>query len=122
MAQSLVNRHGQRKPPAYWETIRDRINTAKAAQLLTDVVEGKEIPPQQERVALFIVNKFCPNLAAIAVQVEDMRPESKQDINALLTTTGINPAQVWAALQGVAENPPIEHAPGGPPTPPDRDE
>ena len=122
MAQSAITRNGNRKVPAYWESIRDRINTAKAAQLLTDVVEGKEIPPQQERVALFVVNKFFPNLSAIAVQVEDMRPESKSDINALLTTTGINPAQVWAALQGVQENPPLEHEPGAPPTPPDGDE
>jgi predicted metal-dependent phosphoesterase TrpH len=92
------------------------------------VLNGAEVSAQQERVALFLINKFCPNLQAIAIQMEHKRPETRQDISALLASTGIRPEQVWGALNGsaqpalegeVVENSPEDQSVAEAPTHPD---
>ena len=59
------------RPLAYWETIRDRINAARAVNVLNRVVDGEAVPAQQAVMSWNIVNKLLPGLQAIAIQVED---------------------------------------------------
>ena len=98
MAKAL--RESGKRPPAFWETVQARIKTDKAVDICNRVLNGAEVSAQQERMAVFLINKFCPNLQAIAIQMEHKRPETRQDINSLLASTGIRPEQAWAAING----------------------
>jgi hypothetical protein len=86
-----VVRWGKERPEAYWETIRERIDAGKAVGNLNRMVDGIELPAQQERATLFIINKLLPSLQAVAVQVQHTQPASKGDIDALLLSSGIKP-------------------------------
>jgi hypothetical protein len=75
MGQSVNKRiNGVTKPAAYWETIRDRIDTGAAVTVLNSVVTGdtyreKPVTAIQATMAWNIVQKLLPSMAAIQVEV-----------------------------------------------------
>jgi hypothetical protein len=94
LAQTSITRHGQAKPPAYWETIRDRIDTARASENLNLMASGTELPSQQERVSLFIINKMLPSLQAVAVEVTHRSAASMHDLHDRATALGLDPSML----------------------------
>jgi hypothetical protein len=90
MGQPL--RNTQARPPAYWETIRDRIKCGKAVNNLNQLLEGVKLDAQQERATYFTINKLLPSLQAIAVQVEHKVAPNKEDLIARALARGIDPA------------------------------
>jgi hypothetical protein len=85
-------RYSKERPPAYWETIRDRIECGKAVQNLNQLLEGVKLDAQQERATYFTINKLLPSLQAIAVQVEHKVAPNKEDLIARALARGIDPA------------------------------
>jgi hypothetical protein len=92
MAQTSVTRAGIAKPPAYWESIRDRIDTGQAATNVNRMARGEELPSQVERVSLFIINKMLPSLQAVAVEVTHRSAASMHDLTDRATRLGLDPA------------------------------
>lgn len=81
------------KPPAYWNTIQERIECGKAVKVVERALMGdKTLTDNQIKVALFLINKFVPSLQAVAVRIEDNRPTSWADLESLALSHGINPA------------------------------
>ena len=90
MAQTTVTRQGIPKPPAYWESIRDRIDVAIAATNLNLMIAGTEQSPQVERTTLFIINKMLPNLQAVAVEITHKSSANLLDLKARADLLGID--------------------------------
>ena len=84
-------RQTSERPKAFWETVQERINTAKAVELINTAMDGdEEISPQQERCAMFTIRQFCPALQAVAVDITDNRPASAHDLLAQAMNAGID--------------------------------
>jgi hypothetical protein len=96
MGQPL--RNTQARPPAYWETIRDRIKCGKAVDVVNQALNGDVLPTQQLNTAIFIINKMLPSLQAIAVQVEHKVAASKEDLIARALARGIDPAILFCTF------------------------
>ena len=95
--------HVDRRQEPLYEYMQRTIDVGQAARVIRNVLHGAEVRPQQERVALAVYMKTVPALAAIQVQVHDKQPDSIHDLNALLLTSGVDPADVWRTLEGEAE-------------------
>ena len=93
MGQPL--RNTQARPPAYWETIRDRIEAGKAIKVINQALNGDVLPAQQLNTAIFVINKMMPSLQAIAVQVEHKVAVSKDDLITQARAAGIDPALLF---------------------------
>ena len=90
MGQPL--RYSKERPPAYWETIRDRIESGKAIKVINQALNGDDLPAQQLNTAIFVINKMVPSLQAVAVKVEHKAAASWEDIQAKARALGIDPA------------------------------
>ena len=99
MGQPL--RNTQARPPAYWETIRDRIECGKAVKNLNKLLEGVKLDAQQERATYFTINKLLPSLQAIAVQVEHKIAPNKEDLIARALARGIDPDMLFRNHQAI---------------------
>jgi hypothetical protein len=77
------------KEPIHEYLVRT-VNVGLAAKVLRDVLNKKEVPLQRERVALAIWNKLVPSLAAMHVEIQDSRPGSVHDLNAMLLASGLD--------------------------------
>lgn len=86
------------KPESYYETLKRRINAGKAAEVLKKMLDGEEVTAQQEKAALFVLNKFLPNLQAIAVQTHNEAPVTREDIESLALENNIPLAMIWKAV------------------------
>ena len=86
-----VVRQTQAKPQAYWETIRDRIDAAKAVDVINKVLNGGAVSPQRAAMAWQVANKMLPSLAAVSVQVEHKVSANWQDIMSKALESGIDP-------------------------------
>jgi hypothetical protein len=92
------------KPKAYWETIRERIDTAIAATNINKMANGEVLPAQQERISLFIVNKMLPNLQAVAVEITHKSAASMDDLTQRAEALGLDPALLLGrVIEGTAE-------------------
>ena len=109
MPQTSITRQGKAKPPAYWETIRDRIDAAKAVEVLNDVIRGKKVPEQQARYSFATINKLLPSMQAVAVQVEHKVAASWADIQAKALESGIDPLSLVPGKQLIPKEKTIEH-------------
>ena len=94
MGQPL--RYSQVRPSAYWETIRDRIESAKAIEVINQALNGDVLPAQQLNTAIFVVNKMLPSLQAVAVQIEHKVAPSLPEIMARARAAGIDPATLFS--------------------------
>ena len=56
MGQPL--RYSKERPSAYWETIRDRIESGKAVKVINQALNGEVLPTQQLNTAIFLINKM----------------------------------------------------------------
>jgi hypothetical protein len=61
-------------------------------------MEGKDIKPLRLQAALAVYNKVVPALTAMSVQVEQVASLKFHDINSLLMTSGVNPAELFDSL------------------------
>ena len=95
--QSIIRLSG--KPESYYETLTKRIKAGVAVDVLNKMLVGNEVTAQQEKAALFILNKFLPNLQAIAVQHSTDQPKTRDDIEALANQAGIPLQLIWNSLQ-----------------------
>jgi hypothetical protein len=93
MGQPL--RNTQARPPAYWETIRDRIKCGKAVAVVNQALNGDVLPTQQLNTAIFVINKMLPSMQAIAVQVEYKVSASMSDLEARALAAGMDPAVLF---------------------------
>jgi hypothetical protein len=90
MNQSLSRRHDKE---SLSEVMRRSVSVRDAASILNDCMSpGKDKPPtiQQERVALAVYNKMVPAYAALVVEIQDNRPQSVHDLNAMLVLNGLD--------------------------------
>jgi hypothetical protein len=94
MAQPL--RNTQARLPAYWETIRDRIEAGKAIKVVNQALNGDVLPAQQLNTAIFVINKMLPSLQAVAVEVTHKSAASKEDLEARALAAGIDPATLFS--------------------------
>ena len=110
MPQTNRSNGGVKKPKAYWQTIQERIDCAKAVKVLNESMEpDADISEMQFKASVFIVNKMLPSLQAVAVQVHESNPATRGDIDALMTTSGLNPALIWDTLEAKPEPKAIAH-------------
>lgn len=86
------------RPEAYYKVLASRINTGRAVGVLNKMIDGQEVTAQQEKAALFVLNKFLPNLQAIAVQHSTDQPKTRDDIEALANQAGIPLQLIWNSL------------------------
>jgi hypothetical protein len=94
MAQPI--RNTQARPPAYWETLRERVAAGKAVEVLNSVLETDEkVSAQKVAVAMFYVNKLLPSMQAIAVQVEHKVSASMPDLTARALAAGLDPEALF---------------------------
>jgi hypothetical protein len=93
MGQPL--RNTQARPPAYWETIRDRIKCGKAVDVVNQALNGDVLPTQQLNTALFVINKMLPSLQAIAVQVEHKVSATLPELEARALAAGLDPEALF---------------------------
>ena len=93
-------RRGKFAPPEYWKSIRSRIDCSAAVTTINKTLQGEKIGHQQFQASIFILNKFLPNLSAIAVQVETNVSRDKTDLVAKALEHGINPIEVFGGLDG----------------------
>ena len=103
-----IARQTAERPQAYWETIRDRIDTATAVGVLNKLIKGKQykskdITVMQATMAWNIVNKMLPSLQAVALRVEQADPLTRHDLDALMLSTGIDPS----LIDGYSEDKPL---------------
>ena len=104
MTQSLRNNNGTAKPAAYWETLRDRIQAGIAVDNLNAMVSGTELPVQQERTTIFVINKLLPSIAAVAVEVSHKQAVSIDDLRNRAEALGVDPSQLLTqAIDSTAE-------------------
>ena len=94
-------RYSKERPPAYWETIRDRIECGKAVQNLNQLLEGVKLDAHQERATYFTINKLLPSLQAIAVQVEHKVAPNRDDLVARALARGIDPDMLFRNHQAI---------------------
>ena len=87
-------RNSQARPSAYWETIRDRIESGKAVKVINQALNGDVLPAQQLNTAIFVVNKMLPSLQAVAVQIEHKAAASWEDIQAQALAVGLDPSML----------------------------
>jgi hypothetical protein len=91
MNQSLSRRHDKE---SLSEVMRRSVSVRDAASILNDcmvLTEGKPPPTiQQERVALAVYNKMVPAYAALVIEIQDSRPTSVHDLNAMLISSGLD--------------------------------
>jgi hypothetical protein len=96
MTQSVVKRgNGMERPAAYWETIRDRIDTGSAVTVINRVVRGKQyrkkaITPMQAQMAWNVVRQQLPTMAAIAVEVSHRTATNLSDLEDRAAALGID--------------------------------
>ena len=98
MAQALRGNNGTAQPAAYWETLRDRIQAGIAVDNLNAMIGGTELPLQQERTTLFVVNKILPNIAAISVEVSHRQATSIDDLRNRAEALGVDPATLLSQV------------------------
>ena len=104
MAQSLRNNNGTAKPAAYWETLRDRIQAGIAVDNLNAMISGTELPVQQERSTIFVINKLLPSIAAVSVEVSHKQAVSIDDLRNRAEALGVDPATLLTqAIDSTAE-------------------
>ena len=96
-------RNTRKRPPAYWETIRDRMEVGECIKVFNGYIKGKHNDSARARLAWDAMSAMMPKLQAIALDVGEVRPETREDISSLLASTGIRPEQVWGALNGSAQ-------------------
>jgi hypothetical protein len=98
MTQVLVN--ARRTQPLH-ETLRDRIQSGMAATVINQALNGVDVPRKQLDTAIFVVGKFLPSYAAVAMAVHEDRPESIHDLNSMLLSNGINVLPDMQAIDSV---------------------
>jgi hypothetical protein len=121
-------RNTRKRPPAYWETIRDRMAVGECIKVFNGYIKGKHDDSARARLAWDAMSAMMPKLQAIALDVGEVRPETREDISSLLAATGIRPEQAWAAINGtpalegehVREKVEPDQSLTEAPTPPDR--
>jgi hypothetical protein len=87
------------------EVMRKGVNVTLAAKVLNRCIQGDDtVTPQMERVATVIYNKMVPSYAALQVEIQDNRPQSAHDLNAMLLSAGLDALPTDTA-------PVIEHVP-----------
>jgi hypothetical protein len=105
MAQPL--RSSALRPQSFWETIRERIDCAIAVDVVNGVIadgnyQEKPITVMQATMAWNVVNKMLPSLAAVQLQVADVRGTSMLDIKARANLLGIDPTLLLGAVSSDA--------------------
>jgi hypothetical protein len=116
MAQPI--RNTQARPPAYWETVRDRIKCGKAVKNLNLMLKGESLDSQTERATYFTLNKLLPSLQAIAVQVEHKVSASMSDLEARALAAGMDPEALFHSRPSITQektDSPAESLEGPPP-------
>ena len=104
MPQTRMN-GGVAKPAAYWETIRDRIDTGKAVKVVNGVIKGDaDITSLQADMAWKVVSVQLPRLAAISVEVSHKQAVSIDDLRNRAEALGVDPSQLLTqAIDSTAE-------------------
>ena len=102
MAQNV--RSAGKRPDAFWETIRDRIDTAHAVTVYNEYVAGKHDDLQRAALAWKAIDKQLPSMQALAIQVQEANPATKHDIDAMLMAEGINPDQAFGTKAEAIES------------------
>ena len=88
---------------SFGDTLRKRIDAGMAVKVLNQAVRGDDVSRLQLDAVRIAIDKCLPSLAAVAVAIHDASPDSIHDLNALLLTSGVDPADVWRTLEGEAE-------------------
>jgi hypothetical protein len=79
----------RRKEPLH-EMLVKSINVGLAASTFNDMLNDREVPAQRERTAVEIWRKLVPTMAAMHVEIQDSRPGSVHDLNAMLLASGLD--------------------------------
>lgn len=81
---------------AYQITLRQKVKTGQILKRLVLHALGKvEMTATQVQAARILLGKTMPDLQAIAVSVEQDKPVSKGDIDAMLLAAGLEPDNEW---------------------------
>jgi hypothetical protein len=91
MTQTAISRQGQAKPPAYWETIRDRINAGKAVEIVNKALDEQDVKQSALNTALFVINKLLPSPQAVMVEITHKTASSVHDLRARAESLGLDP-------------------------------
>ena len=105
MAQAIRSNHGTAQPSAYWETLRERICSGKAVQVVNGVIEGDtSVTPLQADMAWKVINKLLPSIAAVSVEVSHKQAVSIDDLRNRAEALGVDPSQLLTqAIDSTAE-------------------
>ena len=80
------------RPQAYWETIRDRIDSSKAVGVINDVLHKRNgVDVLQAQMAWQVVNKLLPSVQAIHMEVAHKVSMTWDDIKSNALEHGIDP-------------------------------
>ena len=99
MAHAVRNNGGLAKPPAYWETMRDRLNAGHAVTVVNKVIDGDvAITAIQSDMAWKVVAKMLPSIQAISVEVSHRQATSIDDLRNRAEALGVDPATLLSQV------------------------
>ena len=113
MVQALRTARGD-KPPAYWQTMMERVNAGLAVKVINRAMEGEQLPAQQIQTALAIFNKLTPSLQAVAIKVEHKKASDINDLQSRARELGIDPALLLSVPEKKPEPVTIDQEGGTP--------
>ena len=121
MAQAIRSNKGVAQPSAYWETLRERICSGKAVQVVNRVIEGDEtVTAIQANMSWRVLDKLLPSIAAVSVEVTHRQATSIDDLRNRAEALGVDPATLLSqVIDSTAEK--IESTPIASDTPIPRD-
>jgi hypothetical protein len=86
-----------RTEPVYLKMQR-MIDVNAASKVINRCLAGEVVKASAERAAYVIFNKYTPSLAAMQLQVAEVKSHNMHDINSLLLTSGVDPAMLFDSL------------------------
>jgi hypothetical protein len=86
-----------RTEPVYLKMQR-MIDVNAASKVINRCLAGEAVKASAERAAYVIFNKYTPSLAAMQLQVAEVKSHNMHDINSLLLTSGVDPAMLFDSL------------------------
>lgn len=82
---------------SFADTLRKRLAASEAVKVVNGLVSGEiqEISRTRFDAIKLTLNKCLPDLKAIEMTVSDMRPATKEDVDAMLLEAGLNPEEEY---------------------------
>lgn len=105
--------------------LRAKIQASQAIDTLNRVIQGTEEVSQTRLKAIQIaLNKCLPDLQMVAVDINDNRPATMEDINSRMAMLGLSSDNLWSmlaspqtAIEGTAEKVEADPIQAEPPIP-----